>query len=366
VGSYCQGFAYALHQTGVDIQVVAARKTSDDDAYDRQLPYRVRRTHQKWQGIRHLSRLAQTIKALREMPEAVIWAAEWRSGVIAAFASKICNKKLIITIHGTELLELESSLIKRAFARPVYKQACKIIAISGYVRDLIAQKLPCAINKTVVIKNGINAAHYAERNEQKIRLLKKLYKLDDRKIILSLCRLVPRKGVDTSIRAFAELIKTDSHAVLIVAGTGPDEMRLKKLVEELRLQEHVFFVGYVPDDEIKCWYQLSDIYIMMSRKDDFYVEGFGLTFLEANACGIPVVGGNHGGVSDAIMDGITGYLVEPLDAQTAAEKMRALLADRGLYESFSKAGEAYVDAEGSWARAADEFVEMLNGSGRLD
>jgi phosphatidylinositol alpha-1,6-mannosyltransferase len=149
-------------------------------------------------------------------------------------------------------------------------------------------------------------------------------------------------------------------AYLVIAVTGPDEGRLRSVVSEYGVEDVVRFVGYVPDDLIRVWYSVADIYIMMSRKDEFYVEGFGLTFLEANACGTPVVGGAHGGVPDAVVDGITGYLVDPQDASAAAEKMRLLLSDRVLYESISKAGKAYVDVEGSWGRAAGEFMEMFN------
>ena len=359
VGSYCKGFAAALVNSGADVRVVAARKTNGDDAYDADVKLNVFRAHQTLPVIRHFARAWQVVRAMKGRGcDQLLWAAEWRSGIVLAFISRLFSRRLVITIHGTELLELEKSRFKRAFALPVYARASRIIAISDYVAGLIAEKLPQYAHKVVTIKNGINAEDFSEVPDGEVTRLLERYGLEGRKIILSLCRLVPRKGIDVTLEAFSLLRKEGVDAVLVIAGTGPDEARLKTMAGALGLEDSVRFIGYVPDSEVRVWYYACDSYIMLSRKDDFFVEGFGLTFLEANACGIPVVGGRHGGVVDAIKDGETGFLVDPMDAPAAAEKLRLLLEDSVLYSRVSDQSREYVQGQGSWDRAAREFCEM--------
>jgi phosphatidylinositol alpha-1,6-mannosyltransferase len=162
--------------------------------------------------------------------------------------------------------------------------------------------------------------------------------LQDKRIVLSLCRLVLRKGVDQAITAFSKLRASVPDAVLVVAGTGPEQVRLKELAGSLGVADSVVFTGYVPDEEIAVWYHAASLYVMLSRKDGAYVEGFGLTFLEANACGKPVVGGDHGGVPEAVVDGVTGFVVDPMDANAAAAAMKKILSDPELYERMSANG----------------------------
>ncbi|QBG47328.1 glycosyltransferase family 1 protein [Verrucomicrobia bacterium S94] len=359
VGSYCLGFASALVRRGVRVRVVAARKTKMDDAYDATLPFPVHRAYQRIPVIRHFFRAIQMIKCLSLDRDAVLWAAEWRSGMVTALLSFLFRRKMMITIHGTEFLDQNDSFFLRLFAMPVYRRAWRIIAISDYTHKIIVEGLPQYADKTVVIKNGINAEQFSDVPRERVEALIARYQLQRKRIILSLCRLVPRKGVDQAIIAFSKLRTSVPDAVLVIAGTGPEEVRLKELVARLDLGESVVFTGYVPDEEIALWYHASSLYIMLSRKDGAYVEGFGLTFLEANACGKPVVGGDHGGVPEAVIDGETGYIVDPLDPIAAAKAMEKILLDKDLYERMSLAGLALVHGEASWDRAAGEIIELL-------
>jgi phosphatidylinositol alpha-1,6-mannosyltransferase len=362
VGSYCQGFASALARRGVRVRVVAARKTNMDDAYDTTLPFTVYRAYQRIPIIRHFFRGVQMIKCMYLDRDAVLWAAEWRSGMVVALLSFLFRRKMMITIHGTELLDQNDSFFLRLFALPVYRRAWRIIAISDYTKCLIEETLPSYVKKTVVVKNGINPDQFSDVSKERIEELIVRHNLQDKRIVLSLCRLVPRKGVDQAITAFSKLRASVPDAVLVVAGTGPEQVRLKELAGSLGVADSVVFTGYVPDEEIALWYHASSLYIMLSRKDGAYVEGFGLTFLEANACGKPAVGGDHGGVPEAVVDGVTGFVVDPLDANAAAAAMKKILSDPELYERMSANGLAFVHGEASWDRAAGEIVELLANS----
>jgi phosphatidylinositol alpha-1,6-mannosyltransferase len=122
----------------------------------------------------------------------------------------------------------------------------------------------------------------------------------------------------------------------------------------------VRFAGYVPASELAGHYQLADVYIMASREigETGDVEGFGITFLEAGACGVPVIGGRSGGVSDAVVDGSTGVLVDPLDADQIAAVLIRLLADEDLSRSMGRAGRRRVEENLQWRHMAARCIQL--------
>ena len=134
-------------------------------------------------------------------------------------------------------------------------------------------------------------------------------------IVLTLSRLVSRKGHDLVIRALPEILRAVPRALYVIAGppNPPYEERLRSLARDLGVSDALLFLGYVASDEMADLYSAADVYVMTSRTQsgDDNFEGFGITYLEANACGVPVVGADSGGVADAIADGETGYLVPP-------------------------------------------------------
>ena len=139
-------------------------------------------------------------------------------------------------------------------------------------------------------------------------------------------------------------------------GQGPDEQRIKDLAKAYDLENEVFFTGPVPDKELRLHYSICDIYIMPNREDPPEdVEGFGIVFIEANASEKPVIGGNSGGVIDSIVDGKTGFLVNPLDEDEIAEKIQWLLQNRQGAEEMGKTGRKRAIALFSW-----EAIHLLS------
>ena len=132
-------------------------------------------------------------------------------------------------------------------------------------------------------------------------------------------------------------------------------------MRDLYLDDHVLFTGYVDPDQLNSLYNLCDVYVMLSRelvaRGD--TEGFGITFLEANACGKPVIGGDSGGVSDAILDGVTGFLVDPLDVDGVAEKLILLLEDPDLARRLGQQGRARVEGSFTWDGITKQLLEMV-------
>jgi phosphatidylinositol alpha-1,6-mannosyltransferase len=169
----------------------------------------------------------------------------------------------------------------------------------------------------------------------------------DCELIVSISRLVPRKGFDTAIRAAAQLRASRPGLVLAVSGSGRDDHRLRRLADELHAP--VRFLGRVANDDLPELYGCADVYTMLCRNrwGGLEQEGFGIVFLEAAACAVPQVAGDSGGAEDAVVDGVTGIMVrDPEDVGEAVRAFERLLDDPELRRAMGAAGRA---------RAVDEF-----------
>jgi phosphatidyl-myo-inositol dimannoside synthase len=128
------------------------------------------------------------------------------------------------------------------------------------------------------------------------------------------------------------------------------------------VRDRVIFAGQVPAADLPEIYALSDVFVMPSRApaEANDVEGFGMVFLEANACAKPVIGGRSGGIPDAVMDGVTGLLVNPHDSEEIAAALTRLLTDTDLASRLGQQGRLRVVRDFAWARAADQVQRVLD------
>ena len=194
------------------------------------------------------------------------------------------------------------------------------------------------------------------------------HNLIGQRVILTISRLSLHKGHDVVIKAMPIVLRHVPDAVYIIVGRGPAEPYLRSIVEKEGLKEKVLFAGFVPDSALRKYYLVSDLFIMVSREiqDIGTVEGFGIVFLEANACLKPVIGSTAGGIRDAILDGITGFLVDPLNHDAVAEAIIRVLTDRDLTLRMGEQGRRRVLAEFGWdvicGRIEREFREIVGAS----
>lgn len=161
----------------------------------------------------------------------------------------------------------------------------------------------------------------------------------DAELVVSVSRLVPRKGFDTAIRAAAHLRHSRPDLLLAISGAGRDEHRLRRLVAELSAP--VRFLGRVGNDDLPDLYGCADVYAMLCRNRwaGLEQEGFGIVFLEAAACEVPQVAGDSGGAADAVVDGVTGVMIRHADdAREVAQAFERLLDDPVLRHTMGQAG----------------------------
>jgi phosphatidylinositol alpha-1,6-mannosyltransferase len=163
------------------------------------------------------------------------------------------------------------------------------------------------------------------------------------------------KGVDLVLRAFAQLSPALPEARVVVVGDGPEYERLTTLARDLGIDQRVHFTGGVNDARLVEWYRAADVFVLPARSEPPTVEGFGTVYLEASACGLPVIGPDEGGPVDAIIEGQTGLRVPPRDLDALAAAMGRLGRDPRLRDALGRRGRQHVIEEANWDRVADRL-----------
>jgi phosphatidylinositol alpha-1,6-mannosyltransferase len=188
--------------------------------------------------------------------------------------------------------------------------------------------------------------------------------LSDRRVILCVSRLVPRKGQDRLVDALPVIRRRIPDTALLFVGSGPYESALRRRARERGVEADVRFAGGVPLGELPSHYAAGDVFAMpcRTRRGGWDVEGLGIVYLEASASGLPVIAGRSGGAPEAVLDGRTGFVVDGRDVAALAERLIALLADDALRTRLGAAGRAWVEQNWRWDVLARRLGDILAGS----
>lgn len=271
-------------------------------------------------------------------------------------------KKIFSAAHARELLfnpfGHHSFLGKRyqKFEQKMLNNVDHFFPVSHYTAGLL-QDMGIPEQQMSVIPNGTDPGKFHPIDAS--ALIHRL-EIEDRKVILTITRLVYRKGIDTVIRSMKQIIKQNPEVIYLIAGGGEDEQRLKNLADELELNSWIKFVGRVPDEELLLYYNACDVFVMPSKTAPPNVEGFGIVFLEANACGKPVVGSNSGGIPDAIIDEETGRMVPEDNPDELADAILTFLNDRELAQEVGTRGRQRVVNELNWDEIAERLYKSMS------
>jgi phosphatidylinositol alpha-1,6-mannosyltransferase len=173
--------------------------------------------------------------------------------------------------------------------------------------------------------------------------------------LVTVARLVPHKGVDVTIRALRLLAEEFPDLCYAIVGEGSYQPSLEALARETGLADRVHFLADVRDAELPLAYALADVYVGVSRQTARDVEGFGISLLEAQASGKPVVAGRSGGMPDAVREGETGLLTDPEDPAAVAAAIARLLREPALAGRLGAGGRSAVERYYNWDRVVDDF-----------
>lgn len=300
--------------------------------------------------------LLKTLKLIKKERINLLWCGEiGSSGWLMLIMKKLFGKKYIVYTHGEEITTKPIGRLWGKETKYLLRNAERIIAVSNFTSTkLIYMGIPK--RKIRIIYNGVDDKLFTPQVKDE-ELIKK-YKLRDKKVLLTVGRLDRRKGHDNIIKALPKIIMKVPGVRYLIIGRGMEEKALKELVKNLSLEEYVKFLGFVSNDQLVKHYNLCDVFIMPNRElSDGNTEGFGIVFLEANACGKPVIGGNAGGTSNAIENGKSGYLVDGNDIDSITNVTIRLLKDRSLAQRIGRYGRERVHKY-SWDIVAKEFKKL--------
>ncbi len=210
------------------------------------------------------------------------------------------------------------------------------------------------------IAPGIDVNHFKPVDATALR---QSLGLTHKKVIVSVGRLVHRKGQDFLIESMPLILKSVPNAHLLLVGQGPYRQHLEALVGKHGLTENVSFIGRIHYADLPRYICVGDIFAMPSRSRfaGLEVEGLGIVYLEASACGLPVVAGSSGGAPDAVLQGTTGFVVDGKDCKEISARINELLLDDQLRESMGSAGREWIIKEWRWEIWADKFAQLLAG-----
>ena len=283
------------------------------------------------------------------------------SGSIGWFYKKIFCIPYDLWVYGDETKDIyRGSVVSKFITDTIIKNADKIITNSPYVtREFI----DFGIDKDRIVEIVPAVDSELFRPAEKSAHLVSKYQLAGKKVLLTVSRLAKRKGHENVLYAIKEVIRKFTNISYVIVGKGTEEANLRGIADRLGIKEHIVFAGFIPDNELPDFYNLCDIFVMPNIEvydSTDSIEGFGIVFIEANACGKPVIGGRSGGVVDgAVIDGINGFLVDPSDAKEIAEKIILLLNDPNLAKSIGAAGRKRVELEFLWKDRA-EVIRSLS------
>lgn len=301
--------------------------------------------------------LLKTIQIVRREQINVICIGELNSGSwLGLFCQRWLGCKMINYIHGEEITTVTPYRFYGRRRHTYLKRADAVIAVSEFTRQALIEQMQVDPAKIELITNGVDLDRF--QPGPKDPALIERYGVQGKRLLLTVGRLVPRKGIDLTLRALPAILARHPDVHYLIVGTGPYQEELQQIVAELGLAASVTFAGRVLDGELAAHYRLCDLFVMANRElSDHDTEGFGLVFLEANACGKAVVGGRAGGAVEAVRDGQNGLLVDGHDPGAIASTINRLLSDDALRQRLESEGLAIARASGS-ERGAAQFVQL--------
>jgi phosphatidylinositol alpha-1,6-mannosyltransferase len=324
--------------------------------FDAQQPYRIERTREPvllphpWM-VKRINAMAKDFGA-----DFVVLDPALPLGLVGP----LLNLPYMVVLHGAEVTVPGRLPGSKQVLGHVLRGAQHIVAAGGYP----AREGEHAASRTLpitVVPPGVDTDRFVPLSATERSTARRHFGFNESdEIILGISRLVPRKGFDTVIQAVAQLAPHRPNLRLVIASTGRDEDRLKKLAAEKRAP--VTFLGRVPHDDLPALYGSADVFSMMCRNrwGGLEQEGFGIVFVEAAACGVPQIAGDSGGAAEAVLDGVTGFVMaNPDDASGLAARIVDILDNPELRSSMASASRQRALSEFNYDVLAYRLGEVL-------
>jgi glycosyltransferase involved in cell wall biosynthesis len=231
------------------------------------------------------------------------------------------------------------------------KSATVIVTISKYSLEKIQQHYSIEAEKVRIVPNGVDVEKF--KPPENVEASKRRFGLDNVPCVLFVGSLIPRKGLHFLIEAAKEIVKVQPATKFLIVGGGPLKSNLTNFTERANLLDSFKFIGNLNEHDLATAYSCADVFVLPSIQ-----EGQGIVLLEAQAAAVPVVAFNVGGVSEAISNGETGFLVNKGNSLELANALLRLLSDRALREKMGESGRKFVTENFTWDICAERMLKI--------
>ena len=281
-------------------------------------------------------------------------------GWLAASCRRLLGMRTVIYVHGEEISTVNGYDQRRLRRRRALSQADAVVAVSRFTWTALTELMGVHPARIALIPNGVDLARFMPRSARSDLVAR--YGLEGRRVLLTVGRPCARKGMDRVIEALPGLLRRLPDLLYLIVGDSAWRPVLERQAHEAGVAHAVLFAGGVPACDLADHYALAQVFIMANRAlPDGDTEGFGLVFLEANACCVPVIAGLAGGSTDAVTDGVNGICVDGNDVQAVAEAVLRLFGDAALRTRLRETGFGVAARAGGPDRVA-RFLAVCDGA----
>lgn len=351
--------------------VVLTKQVDGSDMFDRAAGYPIHRIPLiangpkgfEWAGITWSLIKTGMALARQYRIEQIECARFLPEGVAGYLLARLLRKKLVVNYHAEEVCVLRNYKVERFLLRRIIRAASLNLPVSSFIASQIREVAGMDI-RMEIIPPGFNSAAIVRSDKDATERIRA--QIGGQPILLTVARLQKRKGQDNVIRALPELLRVFPNARYVVigsdqGGTANYRQELELLVRQIGVSDHVVFITDARQNELANYYAASDLFLMPNRLEPpGDIEGFGIVFLEAGYFKKPTIGGNSGGVVDAVQDGKTGFLVDGTDPHDIAQKSIAILSNPTLSNTMGEQGRAFALSL-SHARVFERYQRALDG-----
>lgn len=343
---------------------VLAPKVPGWQAFDATHDLRIYRRRYLWPLPFPLNKLARIVLPLlhvgpilrRERTEILHCGHVLTSGVTGLLLKRRRGLPYTVYAYGADVLDYRRRRSLDRLQQRILFEAEGVVTIGEYTVRLL-RDLGVPADRIVKVLMGIDVGRF--RPDVDGTPIRTRYGLGARPVLLSVARLVERKGHDMVIRALPEVRRHLPDAAYLIVGSGPERARLEQIAQETGVAGAVHFAGFVPETDLPAYYAACDCFLLCSRQVGTNVEGAGNVTLEASASGRPVVVGHSGGTEEHVIHGETGLLVDPTDPAAIAEAVVSILGNPEHARRLGQLGRHMVEERFVWERTAAPLAPLL-------
>lgn len=277
-------------------------------------------------------------------------------GYVAYLIKKFKKVPYVIFLHGTDVSVATKTIFRRKKFKLICREAQEIVVNSNFLKEKLKERVenweavkvlyPCPADFFLV-----------KQPEESLKKLRAQLALEGKKVIITVARMVEGKGYPHLARLLPQILEKIPNLVWLMVGDGPKREIILDLIHKNSLQNVVRYLGAIPQTDLPQYYQVADLFVLLTHPDESREEGWGTVFLEAAASGLPVVAGRSGGTAEAVEDGVTGFIVDIYQEKNVVETITRLLLESEYAKQMGQTGMERIRKEFKWE---DQIKKLKN------